>query len=86
MKKINESSVTVTCSNCDCPLGEIWKLEEKTEVKQIRFQCGQCKDYSFSASIDCKFYVGSTEYCAISDIHETEGLINIETVKVKDYE
>lgn len=85
-KRLRGEAIEVTCSNCNCPIGEIWKLEEKTKVKQIRFHCGQCEDYSFTTSIDCKFYVGSTEYCAISSANETGELINIETVRLKDYE
>tara|TARA_X000001036_G_scaffold373261_1_gene361077 strand:+ start:757 stop:1017 length:261 start_codon:yes stop_codon:yes gene_type:complete len=86
MPKTDGEAILVKCSNCECPIAEVWKLEEKTDTKKLRFICGQCGDHSFDIEVNCKFYFGSTEYCAIGEIEDNNNLIKVKTIMVKEYE
>jgi len=86
MPKADGDAIIVKCSDCECEIAEVWKLDEKQEPKKLRFICGQCGDHSFEIEVDCKFYFGSTEYCAIGEIEYDDDTIQVKTVMVKEYE
>lgn len=92
----NNNDTTITCSNCDAPLVQVWIRDEnfKQETK-IRVRCAHCGDRSFAVDVSGKFYLGGTDYTGIEAVNPdkeefngsliTKQEILVETAKVKNY-
>lgn len=57
--------ILIQCSNCECPLVDVWITRPHEEVVYTfeKIKCPYCKDWSYKKEVKGGFHIGYTEYC-----------------------
>lgn len=71
--------ILIECSNCQCPLVDVWITRPHEESKYIfeKIRCPWCLDYSFQKEVKGGFHLGYTEYCEPFEYSMDENRIKI---------
>ena len=78
--------VLLTCSACGVPLVDIWINHPEDDIDwTFRANCAHCGDKSYEKKVHGTYLLGGTDYSVPESFDDADGVIIVNTAKVKTY-